>query len=86
MSTLQIGQLKCHEETDEVGSDDIYFVVGIGRRSSPKKGEIKVITSSNWLDLRPRESSEPLKASFELQAGPGLGVASPYEGSRCQTR
>src|SRR5215204_5566586 len=58
MSTLQIGQLKCNEETDEVGSDDIYFVVGIGRRSSPKKGEIKVITSSSWLDL---ESGDPLK-------------------------
>src|SRR5215204_4857766 len=59
MSTLQIGQLKCNEETDEVGSDDIYFVVGIGRRStSPKKGEIKVITSSNWLDL---ESGDRLR-------------------------
>jgi hypothetical protein len=59
MSTLQIGQLKCHEETDEVGSDDIYFVVGIGRRSaSSKKGEIKVITSSNWRDL---ESGDPLR-------------------------
>jgi hypothetical protein len=60
MSTLQIGQLKCHEETDEAGSDDIYFVVGIGRRStSPKKGEVKVITSSNWLvgKWRPTENS-----------------------------
>jgi hypothetical protein len=51
MSTLQIGQLKCLEETNENGSDDIYFVVGIGRRSTPKVGKIKVFASPDWSNM-----------------------------------
>jgi hypothetical protein len=52
MSVLKIAGLKCKEETDEIGSDDIYFVLGIGRRSTPtKKGDVKVIGSQAWENL-----------------------------------
>jgi hypothetical protein len=53
MSALQVAKLQCIEETNEIGDDDIYFILGIGRRSTAsKKGEIKVVGPGQaWEDL-----------------------------------
>ena len=72
MSVLKVAQLKCLEETDEVGSDDIYFVLGIGRRStSTKKGEVKVIgPAPAWQDLSTgdlRDQDVTLDSAFNSQ-------------------
>jgi hypothetical protein len=51
MSTLKIGTLKCIQTTSGSGSDQIYMVVVIGRRSGSKKAELKIVHHSQWDSL-----------------------------------
>lgn len=54
MSTLKVGNLRCIEETDEQGADDIYLLVFIGRNTGSGSGisEVKRIGPGvHWRNL-----------------------------------
>ena len=56
MSTLKIDKLKCIQTTSGSGSDQIYMVVVIGRRSGSKKAELKIVHHSQWDSLSSGET------------------------------
>jgi hypothetical protein len=66
-----VAKLKCIEETDEIGRDDIYLVLLIGRRSSPKKeAEVRVVGPGGvWSNLEtgdpPRNTDVPLDSNYQ---------------------
>jgi hypothetical protein len=56
MSTLKVDKLKCVQTTSGLGSDQIYMVVVIGRRSGAKNADLKIVHHSQWDSLSPGET------------------------------
>src|SRR5262245_54761153 len=70
MVTLRLTQIKCHEETDEVGWDSPYFVVFVGRGHGSGKlsSDLKFLKKWNW----DNEFESGTKQTFEMSVATGV--------------